>query len=359
MDLAEQFDEFTARDWQTVASGGPVRFALVGLGWWTRDEAIPALQKSDLCEATVVVSSTSEKADAVAADVPTVETALTYDEFHDGVAGDVYDAVYIATPNAEHLQYVETAAELGKAVLCEKPMEATAARAEAVVEACATHGVTLMVAYRMQTEPTVRWMRRLVSEGFVGEPVHVHSHLSQRLLEMIPDRDQWRLDPNLTGYGTSVMDLGPYPINTARFVLGSDPTVVHATAATMGEAFSDVPDETAAFLLEFPDSCYAACTVGQSATQSSHFRLVGTKAELCIEPAFFPHAARELTVTRAGSTATYEFEMVDQMLEEFEYFANCVLDERTPTPDGDHALADMRVMEAIYDSASEEEPITV
>ena len=357
MDLQGEFDGFTARDWQTVDEGGPIRFAVIGLGWWTRDEAIPAIQESQLCETTVAVSSTTAKAQGVAESVETIDHALTYDEFHDGVARDAYDAVYIATPNSKHLEYVDSAARFGKDVLCEKPMEATLQRAEAVVEACRDRDVTLMVAYRMQTEPAVRWARNLVQDGFIGDPVHIHSHLSQRLLEMIPNPDQWRLDPDLTGYGTSVMDLGPYPVNTTRFILDEDPVRVTALAASAGEVFAEVPDETAAFMLTFPDNCFAACTVSQNASQSSRLGIVGLEGELTIEPAFFPHHPREVTVTRSGTTASFEFEMVDQMLEEFDYFADCVLSGRTPDPDGPHGVTDMRIFKAIYDSAASAESI--
>ncbi len=355
MDLQDRFDDFTPRDWQTVEAGGPVRFAVIGLGWWTRDEAIPALQASSLCETTVAVSSTTAKAQRVADEISSIEHALTYDEFTDGAAAEAYDAVYIATPNSLHLPYVEAAADLGKAILCEKPMEETVERAEAVVEAA--DDVPLMVAYRMQTEPAVRWLRELIADGVIGEPTHVHSHLSQRLLEMIPAPDQWRLDPELTGYGTSVMDLGPYPVNTTRFLLGADPTRVHAMEASSGEAFGAVPDETSAFMLAFPGDCYLVATVSQNATKASHLRVVGTEGQVSLEPAYFPHEPRGVTVDAGGSTVTVEFELVDQMLEEFDYFADCVLSGRRPAPDGEHGLIDMRIFEAIYDAAEAGRPV--
>ena len=66
---------------------------------------------------------------------------------------DAYDAVYIATPPAFHLEYAETADEHGKRVLCEKPMEVTVERAERMVRVCEDAGVRLMIAYRIQAEP--------------------------------------------------------------------------------------------------------------------------------------------------------------------------------------------------------------
>jgi xylose dehydrogenase (NAD/NADP) len=180
---------------------------------------MPAVEAAELCETTTVVSGDREKAEAVAARTPTVESVLTYEEFQDGVGADAYDAVYISTPNARHLPFVEAAAANGKDVLCEKPMEATVERAEAVVEAVAEADCRLMVGYRMQTEPLVRRARALVRGGAIGGPAHVAGHMSQRLLDIFPDHDQWRLGPGLAGPGTSVTDLGIYPSNTARSVL--------------------------------------------------------------------------------------------------------------------------------------------
>ena len=101
------FREFDSRDWQT-ATDGTVRYALVGLGWWTTDVAVPAIEESTFCETTVLVSGSAEKATRLA-DESDVERGITYEQYHEGVAADEYDAVYVATPNAYHLDYVETA----------------------------------------------------------------------------------------------------------------------------------------------------------------------------------------------------------------------------------------------------------
>ncbi len=348
MELESYFDDFTRRDWQQMEDG-TVRLAMVGLGWWTREMAIPAVEESDLCETSVVVSRSKEKAESVARETGTIAHGLTDEEFHDGAAADAYDAVYVVTPNALHLPYVETAADLGKDVLCEKPMEATVDRAEELVAAADAGGVTLMVGYRMHTEPAVRRMKELIADGFVGEPRQMHGHMSQQMLDEVnPNPDQWRLDPALAGYGSTVMDIGLYPINTARFVLDDDPVAVQAMMDSSHEAFDRVPDERTGFQLAFPDGVYAACTASQAAYHASHLKVVGTEGEITLEPAFFDRRPRGLRVSRAGVTTDVEFERVNQMTEEFDYFADRVLSGTDPYPDGEHGLADMRIMEAIY-----------
>jgi xylose dehydrogenase (NAD/NADP) len=341
------FDGFTERDWRTDAAG-TVRFAMIGLGWWTKEMAMPAAADSELCETSVVVSSSKERATDLADAHATVEHGVTYDEFHDGAASEAYDAVYIATPNALHLQYAETAADLDKAILCEKPMEATVERAEDLVAAC--EGVTLMVAYRMHTEPAVRRARELVGSGFIGDVVGVHGAMTQRLLDMFDDPDHWRLDPDLAGYGASVMDLGIYPLNTTRFVLDADPLSVSARMHSGHDAFADVPDERASFRLDFGDGVTASCTASQNAARSSHLQITGTEGELRLDPVFFPDESRRLRIRRSDLDATLDFDQRDQMTEEFTYFADRVLAGADPHPDGEHGLADMRILEAIYEA---------
>ena len=351
MELDQLTDEFDTRDWQNVTeTDDPVRFAMIGLGWWTREQAMPAIEAGDLCETTVVVSGDPEKARSVAAGSETVEHAMTYDEFHDGAASDAYDAVYVVTPNARHLPFVETAAQLGKAVLCEKPMEATIDRAERIVEVCADNDATLMIAYRMHTEPAVRRAKDLLDAGYIGDPVFIHGNMTEPILELVPDPDQWRLDWELSG-GCATMDIGIYSLNTSRFLLGADPESVMGSVASVHEAFDDVPDEHVAFQVDFPGNTFALCTASQNAHMASHIRVTGTTGELLVEPAFYPWDDRKLTFSRNGTTMDIEFEQVDQMEEEFAYFAHCLLTGTEPHADGEHGLTDIETIKGVYESA--------
>ena len=345
--LDTYLDQVTERDWQSTGEG-TIAFALVGLGWWVRERVVPALENADRCEATVLVSSSAEKAESVA-DEAGAAAGIDYDSFHDGAASDAYDAVYVCTPNAVHLPYVRTAAELDKAVLCEKPMEASVERAEEMTAVCADHDVPLMVAYRMQTAPAARRARELVADGAIGEPVHVLSENAQTLLSLIPDPDQWRLDPEMTGYGTSVMDIGLYSINTARYLLDSDPVAVQATMASRHAAFDDVPDERAAFAITFDDGTLASCATSQNAQSSSSLRVTGTEGRIDIDPAF--HMETDLRVRRGEAEATLDTPGTDQMTEVFDYFADRILTGSDDYPDGEHGLVDMRTMAAIYEAA--------
>ncbi|WP_394345796.1 Gfo/Idh/MocA family protein [Halegenticoccus tardaugens] len=45
---------------------------------------------------------------------------------------------------------------------------------------------------------------------------------------------QWRLVPDLTGYGTPLLNLGIYSINTVRFLFDSDPITVYTSMRSSG-----------------------------------------------------------------------------------------------------------------------------
>ncbi|QLG28955.1 Gfo/Idh/MocA family oxidoreductase [Halorarum halophilum] len=352
MDLDDILGDSCARDWQTIdpTAVSPVRFAVIGLGWFTRGRALPALEASDVCEPTVLVSSTAEKAKTVSAETAGEQTGIDYDAFHDGSAAAEYDAVYICTPNALHLPYVETAAELGKHVLCEKPMERDSDRARQLVETCEAAGIECMIAYRMQTEPAVRRAREIVAEGYVGEPMAVNGDMSQRLLDRVnPDPDQWRLDEELAG-GGALFDIGIYPLNTARFLLDADPVEVTGKVSSSHDAFDEV-DETVSFSVEFPDGVFGSCYASHNARQSSGITLTGTEGQVRIEPAFFQDQTRKLHISRGDGWASVRLTKVDQMLEEFDYFADRISGDAPMEPDAAHGLVDMHVMEAIYEGA--------
>ncbi|MBX0295689.1 D-xylose 1-dehydrogenase Gfo6 [Haloarcula nitratireducens] len=348
--MKDWLDAYDERDWQTTTEGS-VRYALLGLGWWTMDLALPAIENSDLGEVTTLVSSSAEKAQRLAEESD-VDRGISYDEFHAGEASDAYDAVYVGTPNAYHLEYVETAADLDKAILCEKPMESTVERAEQMVDVAESGDVPLMIAYRMHTDPAVRRAKELVADGFIGDPVSVYGNNTQPLLEMIPDHDQWRLDPDVSGYGTSVMDLGIYSLNTARFILDRDPVAVQSQMSSHHEAFADVPDERSGSLLVLEDDVKMVTTTSQNAHEDTQLKLTGTEGQIDLRPAFHGECTMHLSRGDLSTTVSHDaFDSQREMREEFDFFADRVLTDGEIVADGRHGLQDMRIIRAVHEAA--------
>jgi len=355
MILEEEYSEFVQRDWQTKRKEGPIRIAVIGLGKFARERALPALQQTDLCEATAVVGWTEEKARPVSSEFA-IGHAMGYDEFKDGMASDTYDAVYIATPNAFHLEYIEAAAELNKHVLCEKPLEKNAERAKRAVRVCKDTDVTLMTGYRMQVEPVIRRMRELIADEYIGEPVQLNAKFANRLP---PENvaDEWRVDPDISG-GGALIDLGIYPLNTTRFLLDKDPVAVYGTTSTHHSEFKDI-DEHVTFELVFPDDVIASCTASLNAYSTSRLEVHGTEGEIKLESPFGGIVPDQITAEREEMKTEYTGSPVNEIIEEFDYFAHCILTNTRPEPDGEDGLYDLNVIEAIYEAAETDCRVTL
>jgi xylose dehydrogenase (NAD/NADP) len=354
MVLSNITDDLRERDWATESFNGEVRFALIGLGWFTREAVLPAITGVEMCRPTVVVTGSKEKSESVMDAYDSVERSLTYDQFHEGDAVDSYDAVYVCTPNAYHLPFVESAASLGKSVLCEKPVEATVERAKSLVAAANDADIPLMVAYRMQTDPVIRRLREFVADGGIGEPLLAHGSMTQTITKQISgDPDQWRLDADVSG-GCALIDLGIYPLNTLRFMFDADPLAVSGMTASPTGLFAEV-DEHATFEVEFDNGLTASLTASQNAFQSSHLSIIGSEGRITVDPAFFGEV--HARVETDGGDVTLAAEDVDEVAEEFAYFARCVLTETDPYADGEHALTDMYTVDAIYHSAETDDRV--
>ncbi|WP_049922493.1 D-xylose 1-dehydrogenase Gfo6 [Halopiger djelfimassiliensis] len=355
MALEDAFANFTRRDWERERVDGTIRLAVVGIGGFARRRALPAIADGTYCETTTLVTGSPDRSRSVA-EAFDVAHVIDYDAFLAGDHADTYDAAYVATPNALHGRYAVAAAEHGKHVICEKPLDVSLERARDIVAACADAGVTLMTAYRLQTEPTVRRTRELVDEGVVGDVVQIHGGFSNPLLEHASP-DTWRLDPDLAG-GGALVDLGIYPLNTVRFLLDCDPAGAYATTYSSGDPFDEV-DERVAFQLEFPTGATASCTASLDAHADSGLKLVGTDGMISVESPFGGVVPQELVVESGDVRMEYTGPPVDEVREEFDYFGYCVLTDSDPEPDGIDGLADIRAIEAIYGAAETGSRVTL
>src|SRR5262245_31206851 len=127
---------------------GPVRYAVIGAGWFGQEAVLPAFQNAKpISRLALIISGDPTKRAALsrAYDV----RAVPYTDLDRVLASGDVAAVYIATPNTEHEEPALLAARNGIHVLCEKPLAEAAAAAERMVAACDAAGVRLMTAYRL------------------------------------------------------------------------------------------------------------------------------------------------------------------------------------------------------------------
>ncbi len=162
------------------------------------------------------------RAQALAADLGAAHAHGSYEALvHDP---DV-QAVYVATPHAQHADVVALALNAGRAVLCEKPLSHTLAETERLAALSATTGVFLMEGMWMRFNPLVQRLHSLVRDGLLGEVRAVHASFGFAA-PADPGGRLW--NPNLGG--GALLDLGVYTVDFARLLLG-DPDQVQVTGS--------------------------------------------------------------------------------------------------------------------------------
>ena len=324
----------------------PFGYAVVGLGHIAQF-FMEALQDPRTCAVTALVSGNAVKARSLARNF-NVPLAATYEQFDRLCDQPTVDAVYLALPVSMHLEYTRRAAAAGKHVLCEKPMASTAAEALAMIDACRSAGVELSIAYRCPYTLVHSRARYLVRTGALGNDLHIESGFGFEL------KPGWRTNPKFAG-GGSLYDVGIYPLNAARYLLGEEPCAVHEARAVTD---SNGLEQAISWVSVFPSGATAACRSSYIEHIPDTLRITGSRGTLLLAPAFGHRerlrlkgeytdaSGRTMTVDEpAPSLGPAQFQM------EAEHLAAMVRDQATPITPGEDGLADMIAMEAIYAAA--------
>jgi predicted dehydrogenase len=255
----------------TIPDGPVLRVAIMGLGSYGTRVA-DAMEASTRAKLVGAISGTPSKLVnwqskyGIAA-----KNCYNYSNFDAIKNNPDIDAVYVITPNALHHDQVIGVAKAGKHVICEKPMAVNAKEAQEMVDACDKAGVKLLVGYRMHFEPKTLEIIRMRKAGEFGTIKFFQGLTGFR----IGDPTQWRLNKQLAG-GGSMMDIGIYSINGARYMVGEDPVWVTAQETkTDPVKFKEGVDETIQFQFGFPSGAVASCLSTYAVSNLDRFFLDG------------------------------------------------------------------------------------
>ncbi|MFC6785575.1 Gfo/Idh/MocA family protein [Halobaculum halobium] len=132
---------------------------------------------------------------------------------------DEVDAFYNLGPNHLHVEPSIAALEAGTPVLCEKPLAPTLAGAEEMRDAAAAADVPAACAFNYRFVPAIRYAKRLIDAGELGEIRQVRGRYLQDWLSDPEAPWSWRNDEDMAGSG-ALGDLGAHTIDLARFLVG-------------------------------------------------------------------------------------------------------------------------------------------
>ncbi len=219
----------------------PLRFGLVGTGYWARIAHAPALASTEGIEFAAVWGRDGTAAAELAAGYD----ARPYDDI-DAFLAEV-DGVAFAVPPDVQAPIAMRAARAGKHLLLEKPIALSEAEADALVEAVEAGHVASVVFFTLRFRTEIRaWLADVTDRG--GWAGGVSSWFGSSLLESSPFNTPWRRDKG------ALWDLGPHLVSVLWASLGP------VTSVTGDAGLADV----SYLILHHQDGTTSTVTVSQS-----------------------------------------------------------------------------------------------
>ena len=226
---------------------------------------------SSRAEVVAIASRDPARAKAFA-DTHNIPHALTYEQL---LASKEVDAVYIPLPHNLHAQWSIAALNVGKHVLCEKPLALSEAQAIEMFAAADAAGVVLIEGFPFLYQPETLEIERRIKAGEIGRVQTIYASCGFTLTNL----DDFRLEPSMGG--GALMDSGCYPLSFIRQITGARPTQITATAkwqrgvdqtlaATLGFANGTIAQMSCSFATGLHRTAIIAGTEGVIATDYSN-----------------------------------------------------------------------------------------
>ncbi len=188
-----------------------ITVGVIGYGYWGPNIVRNFFSAAD-CKVKAVADGRPERLSVLAKVFPTIQGVA---DAQDIINDKEIDAVVIATPVYSHFPLAKKALEEGKHVLIEKPMTATVAEAEQLIELAASKGLTLMADHTFLYTGAVQKMKELIDNDGVGTPRYF---------------DSSRINLGLFQPDVNVLwDLAPHDISILTYLVPEAPVSINAT----------------------------------------------------------------------------------------------------------------------------------
>ena len=318
-----------------------IRYGFVALGDIAQEAMLPAVEHTGNSAIAALVTDDPVKAGRLA-ERYSVQHTYSYEQFREMLASGNIDAVYIATPNWRHAEFVLPALAAGIHVLVEKPLEIDTARCQQILDAQRAAKAKLMVAYRLHFEPATVAAIERVRNGELGQ-VHLFTSTFAQMVDPANHRAK-------TEAAGPVLDMGPYPVNAVRNLFGAEPTEVSAFGSRHANSGLGDFDDTVTVMLRFSEGRLAQFVVSYYGNAIDTYTVSGSKGSLQVQPGYTYGKSLEHFLTIGEKKDNITYKNTDHFGGEMKYFSDCILHEIDPEPDAEEGLADVRVLEAIQRS---------
>jgi UDP-N-acetyl-2-amino-2-deoxyglucuronate dehydrogenase len=281
-----------------------------------------------------------------------------YQDFAAFLAHRPMDLVMIGSPSGLHAAEGIAAAQLGLHVLTEKPIDITAARADALIEAAKQSRVKLGVIFQDRVKPDIRRLKQWVDQGVLGKILFVDARVKWYRPPEYYGKSKWRGTLALDG-GGALMNQGVHTVDLLLWLAG-DVTRVQARTSTALHSIES--EDIAIAIVEFASGALGSLqattaaypgyarrveiTGSEGTVILEHDRIIAT--DLRTPPAEVASTNPADTNASASSAAVTDVRGHQAILEDF---LRTIEFDGTPLCDGRQGRKSVALIEAIYRAA--------
>lgn len=322
------------------------RFGILGFGHHAVRRLMPGFQAALQARPTGLWRRDQTKGEANAREFSIPNLFRTPAEL---CASPEIDAVFIASPDALHLDHVLLAAKHGKHVLCEKPLAMNADQVREMLAAVSHAGVCLGVAQNMRYNRSLKLIRDWIEEGRIGKPQLAQAQFAY---SAAGSPRTWIYDPALA-LGGPIGDVGIHCLDALRYVLGGDESTRVSAVSTLAHTDSaSGPVESHAVLgLDFASGAMGSVTVTTRSAYRSLIEVTGENGVILCEDALTVDFPVEVVHRQGANVLARETvsnsDAYSRMLDGFAAWVEGRGEYLAPADDGLH---NQQVLDAAYQS---------
>ena len=328
-----------------------LKIEIVGCGTMAGVQA-EAIQKSENAELHSLYSRT-EKNVIKCGEKYGVKWNTDLDKF---ISDSNLDIVSICAPNGNHLDYGEKAAEAGKHVIVEKPIEVTLKRANTLIEKCKKNNVQLAVIYQSRFMPEIEKLKKQIEQNEIGDIFMGDAYIKWYRNQEYYDSGAWRGTFELDGGGV-LINQGIHTIDLLQWLMGDVETIYGKVGTFTHENLEG--EDNAVAVIKYKSGAIGVIEGSTSVqpAQSRRIELHGKNGSATIDnndvktSISGEQQKEDKKVEATGSSSPLGGFSIEPHKKQFEAIVNAINTNSTPPVSGEDSLKSLAIVLAIYESS--------
>lgn len=270
-------------------------------------------------------------------------------------------AVTICTPTGTHLEVGVQAAEAGKHVIVEKPIEVTIRKARRLIDCCRENGVQLAVIYQNRFSKGAIRIKEALDKGLIGEPIMARAAVKWFRSDDYYQSSDWRGTLNLDG-GGAVINQSIHTLDLMTWFLG-EAEAVSAYKGTCTHKEIEAEDNAVA-IIRFQSGVMAVFEASTSIVpaQPRRIEINGTEGTLLLidDESFLltdsgsephEHESHGEAGTGAGASDPMSGLGFQHHASQYAQIIDAIRSGGEPAVSGEESLHSLAIVESIYRSS--------